>query len=116
MSMRRYDYVIVGYDLSYLRNTLYTEEWACDERNLETWEYNKVKGEIQLFSDSASGHDLYFGYIISAKADDNPETVRSYIGEIERQKKYVDNKLHQAFKKLPREPLPYGLICLTEYR
>lgn len=115
MSMTKHNYVIAGYDLTALKDTLITEEWMENPDN-EQYYCNQKKGEIQLFDDPSSDSHLYFGYIISANDEckDHPEMTS--ISELQRQKQYVDFKLTHMGLKLPKEPFIYGIISFAEYR
>lgn len=116
MSMNRYDYVIVGYDFTPLRDALYTEEWAENEENIDKWESYQSKGNIQVFSDPCSGRHLYFGYILSVNDEYEDKVTKIRIADMERFKPYVDNKLKQVGWNIPREPIPYQVICFSEWR
>ena len=45
MSSERYDYVILGYDLTVYMDTIY-DDWSEDEENIDKWECNQKAGEI----------------------------------------------------------------------
>lgn len=66
MSMNAEYYTIIGYDLTNLRNRLYTNEFIENEEVRNKWECFQIKGNIQLFPDYFSDYHLYFGYIVSA--------------------------------------------------
>ena len=114
MSLNRNDYVIVGYDLTNFRDVFYTDDWAWNEENFNTYLANQSKGEIQLFSDPMDGVYLYFGYIVSANDEYDCETVKIGIADMERQKQYVDAKLKQIGWNIPAG-LPFQVICFAEY-
>jgi hypothetical protein len=116
MSVTCCNYVIIGYDLSKDRDKLYTEDWVRNEDNINNWEYNQIKGEIQLFSDPMSGCYLYFGYIVAANDEYEDETVKISISDMERQKRYVDHKLKQTGLHLSNEIYPFEIISFVEYR
>lgn len=113
--MVRNDYVIVGYDLTELRDVLYTEEFAYNDENMEKWEYNQTSGNVQLFSDPCSGKHLYFGYILYANDEYSVESAKINICDLQKVKEVVDEKLKQIDWNMPREPIPYQLICFCEY-
>lgn len=118
MSMERNDYVIIGYDLTEYRHTFY-DKWAENEENKEKWEFNQVKGEIQLFSDPSSSGHLFFGYIVSARNEWDEDIVSEIsIEDMRRIKPYVDNKMLQAGFDLEKigSSLLYKVYCFTEYR
>lgn len=115
MSMERNDYVIVGYDLTGLRESLMTEEWLDNPDN-EQYFCKQRKGEIQLFDDPSSSGHLYFGYIINTNDEYEENESRTTIEALQRQKQYVDTKLAQMGFKLPEKELPYQVISFAEYR
>lgn len=115
MSIVRNDYVIVGYDLTGLKDVLITDEWMENPDN-EQFYCNQRKGEIQLFDDPSSGGHLYFGYIISANDEYEDHSEMVSISELQRQKQYIDFKLKHMGFELPREPFPYRVISFVEYR
>lgn len=116
MSMNRNDYVIVGYDFTSLRDVLYTEEWAENDKNIDKWESYQSKGNIQIFSDPCSGEYLYFGYILSANDEYETEETQIGISELQKLKNTVDEKLKQVGWNISREPIPYQVICFSEWR
>lgn len=118
MSMLPIYYTIVGYDLSKYRDEILKfisddefEDWY------EKWTCNQSKGNVQLFLDDPIGREYcYFGYVLDCKDDDNEETEKFDLFNLERQKTYVDAKLHELEWILPREPIPYELINFVMYR
>lgn len=113
--MVRNDYVIVGYDLTGLRDSLITEEWMDNPDN-EQYYCNQRKGEIQLFDDPSSSCHLYFGYIINANNEYEEHESHTTIDNLQRQKQYIDTKLVHMGLRLPGKELPYQVISFVEYR
>lgn len=116
MSMNRNDYVIVGYDFTKFKDIFYTEKWAENDENIEKWECNQIEGETQVFSDPCSGNHLYFGYVVAKNDEYDTEIAKISISELQELKTIVDEKLKQVGWNIPREPIPYEVICFTEYR
>lgn len=121
MNMLPAYYTIVGYDLSKYRNEIlnfinYDEEYFEDW--YEKWTCYQSKDNVQLFLDDPSGikEFCYFGYILDCKDDYNKETEKFDLINLQRQKTYVDAKLHELGWTLPREPIPYQLINFVVYR
>lgn len=128
MSMKREDYIILGFDLSPYREQIYTDEWRTDE-NIDKWECYQTKGNIQLFTDPMSGSHLYFGYILSAQDEfDEPEVTKISLSD--RENKYMDEMWEKVLDALnetkiisesileviAKDKIPFELICFTEYR
>lgn len=117
MSMERTNYVIVGYDFTKFKDRLYTREWYSNDDVREMREDYQRKGNVQVFSDPCSGNYLYFGYILSVDDEySDSGTVKFGLSDLQDKKKLVDSKLKQVGWNIPIEPVPYEVICFTEYR
>lgn len=115
MSTTRKDYVILGFDLSPYREQIYTDEWRTDE-NIDKWECYQTKDNIQLFTDPMSGAHLYFGYIISAHNEWDPDVVATVsMEDMLRLKQKVNDKLYETGLGIT-DRLEYKVICFTEWR
>ena len=116
MSVSRTRYVIVGYDFTEYKDMLLADDWKWKPEN-EQYSCYQSKGEIQFFDDPMSGDYLYFGYIFAVLDEyDDSEVCHIPIGEFQRQKQYVDNKLWNMgwLQKLSLEHINYEVIAFTE--
>lgn len=63
MSIDKHYYVVAGYDLTKYKTEIYEDwKWTTDG---ESYRYNQVAGNIQLFDDPMNDNYLYLGYILA---------------------------------------------------
>ena len=113
MSVNRNSYTIVGYDLTALRDELFTEE-LVESKLYEELNCNQRKGKIQFFDDPMSGCYWYFGYIVSENDDYDDNTVMISLKDLQEQESYVEDKLNEILPQLVGK-LPYQLIVFNEW-
>lgn len=115
MSTYATHYVILGYDFSNKRSEILDNNWIWTEEG-ENWTCRTSKGNIQLFTDPMNGIDLYFGYIISNRDDENEWMESIGIEDILDKKPLVDEALKQLNLPIPENLPNYKMIFFTEWR
>lgn len=114
MSAQRTDYIVFGYDFSKVRDEILIGNELSEETKKFFQDF-KI-GNIKFFDDPMNGNHLFFGFIESIICEDEDlETISFSVGDIERQRAYVNNSLMRCELTIPEGKFPYKVISFSEW-
>lgn len=112
MSVSKYTYGIVGYDLTEYKDKIFTEE-NCESDWYEDLRCYQRVGKIQIFDDPMSRDYLYFGYIFF-ETDDSYENKLGFIS-LEKATEISDIVKEELFKYFNLQMKEPEIIVFNEF-
>lgn len=114
MSMHSKHYIILGYDFSKVRNKIIDDDWKWTDEG-EKWTCHASRGHVQMFTDINDGYDLYFGYVVDTRDEEDEDTLKVGITELLEAQKKVDAAMKEINVTFPDELPEFQMIILTEW-